>query len=416
MPANMHRMRMMAWHLRELGWDFDILCPSRTFQRPEWLDPESSRFFAPDASVMDVEPVLDQRWLGALGIRSANWQALLPMYRAGAALLRRKKFDVAFISTTAFNFFCLGRLWRRGFGLPYILDFQDPWFRENEGLKTTRHVWKGRIGNRLARHMERFAVEKAEGLVSVSPNYLETLKRRYPKARPFGRGNLVTIPFGARSADFPPSKSTPEPASRDRRLTISYVGVGGVVMEKSFRHLAAGLARLRRQRPDLLQRFQICLYGTDGGWREGERRILQHQADLAGIGDLVTEDPRIVPYSQATVITSAADGLMVLGVDDPAYMASKLFSYAQLGKPLLACLHAGSQMNDYFEKYPELGTVIHFATDEAKTKQEDACLLGFLAQLAASEAIDRSRVAAEHSSLAMTQRIVALFAACASPA
>src|SRR6185312_11565165 len=118
------------------------------------------------------------------------------------------------------------------------------------------------------------------------------------------------------------------------------------------------------------QRFQICLYGTDGGWREGERRILQHQADLAGIGDLVTEDPRIVPYSQATVITSAADGLMVLGVDDPAYMASKLFSYAQLGKPLLACLHAGSQMNDYFEKYPELGTVIHFATDEAKTKQE----------------------------------------------
>jgi glycosyltransferase involved in cell wall biosynthesis len=411
MPANMHRVRLMAWHLRELGWDFDILCPAMTFQRPEWIDPDASRFFAPEAPVIEAGSIPGRGFLDALGIRSASWQALLPMYQAGATALRRQKYDLVFISTTAFNFFCLGRLWRRQFGTPYILDFQDPWFRESRGLKTTKHVWKGRIGNRLSRYMEFFAVQKADGMVSVSPNYLEVLKSRYPTSVSFERGNFATIPFGARGDDFPPVTTSKKPGVP---LTIGYVGVGSVVMEKSFRRLAMGLARLRRQQPDLVNRIRLQLFGTDGGWREGDLKILQHQADIAGIGDLVAEDPRIVPYSQATAIAAAADSLLVLGVDDPAYMASKLFSYAQLGKPLLACLHRASQMNGYFEKYPELGTVIHFGISEDEEKKEDALILDFLEQLATNEAVDRKTVLAEHSSLAMTRNIVELFAKCTS--
>ena len=410
MPANMHRVRLMAWHLREHGWDFDILCPAMTFQRPEWLDPDASRFFAPEATVIETGTVPGRGFLDALGIRSASWQALLPMYQAGAVALRRQKYDLVFISTTAFNFFCLGRLWRGKFGTPYILDFQDPWFREIKGLKTTKHVWKGRLGNRLSCYMERFAVQKADGLVSVSPNYLEVLKSRYPKAASFEKGNFATIPFGARLDDFPPAVTSNKP---NGTLTIGYVGVGSVVMEKSFRRLAMGLARLRWQQPDLLNRVRIRLFGTDGGWREGDRKILQHQADIAGIGDLVTEDPRIVPYSQATAIAAAADSLLVLGVDDPAYMASKLFSYAQLGKPLLACLQRDSQMNGYFEKYPELGTALHFGIGEEEEKREDVRIREFLGQLATNETVDRRNVLAEHSSLAMTRKIVELFAKCA---
>jgi glycosyltransferase involved in cell wall biosynthesis len=410
MPANMHRVRLMAWHLRELGWDFDILCPPMTFQRPEWLDPDASRFFAPKTSVIEAGTMPGRRFLNALGIRGASWQALLPMYQAGAAALRRQKYDLVFISTTAFNFFCLGRLWRRKFGIPYILDFQDPWFRESQGLKTTKHVWKGRIGNRLSRYMERFAVQKADGLVSVSPNYLEVLKDRYPEARSFKKRNFATIPFGARLDDFRAARIAKKP---DQPLTIGYVGVGSVVMERSFRRLAMSLARLRQQHPPLVNRIRIQLFGTDGGWHEGDRKILQSQAEIAGIGDLVAEDPRILPYSRAAAIAAAADGLLVLGVDDPAYMASKLFSYAQLGKPLLACLHRDSQMNGYFEKYPELGTVIHFGAGEDEERKEDARLLDFLEQLAANEPIDRARVMAAHSALAMTRKIVELFAKCA---
>src|ERR1035437_2863773 len=110
---------------------------------------------------------------------SMSWRALWPMYRRGCDVLRRKKFDLVYITTAQFNFFCLGSLWKRKFGVPYILDFHDPCIKEKNRYVTTRRNWKYHVSTGLAKHLEAFALKNAAGLVAVSPVYLEQLKRRY---------------------------------------------------------------------------------------------------------------------------------------------------------------------------------------------------------------------------------------------
>lgn len=399
----------MAWYLRDFGWDFEILAPSLSFQQPFWLDFQAEQYFAPSVSVTEAQPNLLTNALKRLGIRSVGWQALLPLYWAGSRLLLREKFDLVFFSTTAFNFFCLGRIWQRKFCTPYILDFHDPWYRTQASPRTTRHIWKQWVANKLASLMEGSAVTKAAGLVSVSPTYLAVLRDRYPAAKAFQAEANAVIPFGALLSDF---NRLAQSRQVNRPLNIVYVGAGGVLMERGFRHLCLSLNRLRKSKPEMLDLFQIRLMGTDTDWAEGQRKVLEQQANDLGLGKLVCEDPTIIPYSASTAAASASDGLLVLGIDDPAYIASKLFSYAASGKPLLACIHIDSQMNEYFARYPELGTVVHFGGAEIDEAKEDAKVLGFLHEVLGGYRPNRRKLLEEFSAFGMTGKLVALFDKC----
>jgi hypothetical protein len=401
---------MLAWNLASHGWDCEILCPSISLQPTAWIDPASERLFAPNIKVIEAKPMPFAKILRRMGVRSLGWQALLPVYLAGSKLLRGGRFDLVLFSTTAFNFFCLGNLWRKRFGVPYILDFQDPWYRERPALiATTKHRWKARIASVIASMMEGWAVNGARALISVSPNYLSMLKRRYPDALVFTEGRVATIPFGAREADF---GGLGESGSPRGPLTIGYVGAGAALMARSFGRILRSIANLQKAQPDLANMFRIRLVGTQGDWREGEPIILKNLAASMGMADLVEEEPRTVSYSEAIRIANSSDGLLVLGVDEPAYMASKLFSYASMCKPILASISRQSQMNVYFERYTDLGLFIHFDDDKETEDQIDARVLEFLTQILIGYRPLRIEVRRDYSDATMTEEIVKLFDAC----
>jgi hypothetical protein len=413
MPANMHRARMLAWYLKDYGWDVELLSPSHEFQQSVWIEPHPAMFFASGIRCWEAPPTFDFLFR-LLGMHSVGWRSWFSVYLAGNRLLSAQRFDLIFFSTTAFNFFCLGRIWERRFGVPYVLDFQDPWYRDKRGLRTSSHWIKAWIGNSLARYFESFAVRSAKALVSVSPRYLEQLKARYPKASTFAKGRQATIPFGALPSDALNVANLLQraPSIQDNIRTIAYVGVGGVVMQRSFRRLAAGLGRLRQTRPDIVNQCRIRLTGTQGGWKEGDAKILWNEAYSAGIGDLVVEDPSIVSYSAAVSTAVNADGLLVLGVDDRDYMPSKLFLYAFTGKPLLACMHWQSQINDYFKRFPDLGLIIHFGAPSEVESDEDAQLASFLKLVIARRQFERDDIKAEYSAKAMSRQHADLFDKC----
>jgi hypothetical protein len=412
MPANVHRARQLGWCLREAGWEAEVLSPSIEFQRPEWLDDKSAGYFPTHIPSHEVPPPA-RSWIERFGAKSMAWRAFLPMYQRGCELLATGRFDLVYITTTVFNFFCLGRLWQRRCGLPYILDFHDPWFRPKLNTASTHHRFKAWLSNRLAIHMEAYAVKNASGLIAVSPDYLQELRRRYPSATTFQKGHFAAIPFGVLPLDFDLSRQQAEAKKDEREIReVIYVGVGAEIMAKSFRRIADGLARLKQQQPELLSKIRIRLFGTDGRWKAGLAKILQEQAVVAGVGDLVAEDPRIIPYREAVGRAVAADGLLVLGVDDPAYMPSKLFLYAMTGKPLLACMHANSQVNDYFKRFPELGTIIHFSSTAETEIAEDAAMSAFLKQAVDRDHFPRENIQAGFSASAMTRQHAKLFEAC----
>lgn len=406
-PANIHRIRQLSWSLRKAGWEAEILAPGEEVQNPEWMDPRGSELFPRDVPVHLAQPSQPD-WLLMAGVRGMGWRGWVPMARKGSDLLQSGRFNLVYISTTQFNFFCLGSWWKKKHQIPYILDFHDPWYRPGQSIETTTNRLKANLGNRIARILERWAVQEATGLVSVSPYYLTELRSRYPRARCFRGDRTAVIPFGFTEVDFAlplPKK----PATRKKQIV--YVGVGAELMAKSFRRILEGLKRLLEKEPEKLKGIKIRLYGTDGRWKLGQPKILQNLAEKMEMGGLVEEDPTILAYSRSLELMKQADGLLVLGVEDPAYMPSKLFSYSRSGKPLLASLVEGTQAKSYFLETPEIGHLITFGKTE-RSLGEETEIQEFLEEVMQAREFQRPKVREKYSDQAMSGQHADIFEKC----
>jgi glycosyl transferase family 4 len=402
MIADMQRARMLAWDLPAVGWEVEVLAPNKELQRKGTIQPDSNHLFNPDVIAYSVAPD-EALLLRLLKIRAIGWRAFRPLYRKGLELLKRGHFDLIYISTAQFNLFCLGRLWWQRTGVPYVLDFHDPWVRRDR-YRTTRSSWKRRIDRVLSRFLESFAVRKAAGIVSVSPNYLEQLQSRYPNATALQNGRTMVVPFAAVERDL----QNRSPVTHDARRRIVYVGAGGAIMRKSFARICELISNLDC---NFIDNVRIELYGTSSDWNPSMPRELELIAKEYGLHEIVSEEPVYIPYLAAIQKIQAADGLLILGVDDPAYMPSKLFLYALTGKPLLVCLHGLSQAQKYFQKAPKIGHLIRFE-DRVAEESDLQSVKDFLDEVRQRKLMDRQKALNPWLSGAMSRQHVELFERC----
>ena len=117
------------------------------------------------------------------------------------------------------------------------------------------------------------------------------------------------------------------------------MGAGQAIMEKGWREF---LGQLKKE--PLARQVGIEIYGTNPFWKEGERRYLQSIAEEEGLSGLVIEEPKRVSYQRSLALAKGADGLLVLGVDDPNYQPSKLHTYLAVGLPVMVLCHEQSDL------------------------------------------------------------------------
>ncbi|HWA97896.1 MAG TPA: glycosyltransferase [Pirellulales bacterium] len=414
MLADMHRARMLAFDLPQYGWDVELLVPDASYQRPEWVEPQASGLFA-DAPVHEVPPWLPSLFRAA-GIGTIALRAWWPLFRAGAKLLASGRFDLVYFSTTSFPLFCLGPLWQKRFGVPYVLDLQDPWYYPNRKYFTTKKIWKARISNRLAKIMERYAITRAAGLVAVSPQYLAEMRHRYAhNPGPWQRESReAVIPFAASERDLAVAAEHVEHAglSRTPALVIRHVGVGGPMRVRGFEVLCAALRCLRDSDSALASRLRIELYGTAGSHEEWHG-MLGGIAERHGVGDLVADLPATVSYRTSLTLAHEADGLLVLGVDDRGYTPSKLYNYLLFGKPVLAVLQNDSPATAFLESHADVASLITFGgTDSPSPAEAAQTIHAFLTQAAAGTRHDRRELLEAQLSSAMAHEHALLFDRC----
>jgi glycosyltransferase involved in cell wall biosynthesis len=405
--ADVHRARYLAWELPRLGWDVEILTPDASFQRKEFLDADAAPLFNPEIVVHEVAP--RNEWIFRLfKMRSVGWRARANLARAGDRLLAGHDFDLVYFTTTNFPLFGLGRRWKRRFGVPYVLDYHDPWIRKNVQHQTTTHTFKLKVTDALATGMERRAVQSAAGIIAVSPLYIHELRDRYGNLSCLQPDRCQAIPFAAREQDA--QISPPRLSGQAGIHRLVYIGAGGSIMAKSFTTICMTLADIRRTEPELTADLRIEIFGTYPYWKAGDPTPLHEIAARFGLGDLVTESPARVSYRTALELTSGSDGLLVLGVDDEGYVPSKLFSYAVSGKPLLASLREHSAAGRLFEQMPGLGNLLTFANDDAKvTDTALASMRTFLSEVRRGVRIDRRMLVAEYLAPSMAQRHATIF-------
>jgi len=416
MIADMHRARLLAWELPALGWDVEILAPDVSYQFANCVDPDGSAFFCPGTPV-HYAPRLGGILRRLIRSSSIGWRALLPLDALAKRLFRWRKYDLVYFSTTQFNLFVLGARWRARYGIPYVLDIHDAIYQAAPaffggtppGLKRSINLW-------LLKNIEASAARAASALVSVSGKYLEDLQARAASGNAGGRAPVrhAVIPFGASEQDLAEAKSGMTAVDRrpDGVKRIVYAGAGGTIMARAFGELCRTLRELVAGGGMAERRFRIELYGTMSTWREGDRKDLSQIAADAGVSGFVFEDPRRVSYRKSLELLLGADGALILGVDDEAYMPSKLYSYALSGKPLLGIFRQPSAVHRAFTRGSGLGHLISFGEEGAPAEVGATALRRFLDEVSAGASIDRKGDIGEHLAPTMAQRHAVLFNAC----
>lgn len=417
MIADMQRVRQLAWELPKVGWEVEVLSPSTEYQPATCVDEDSAGFFSPHSPAHYVP----EMWPGLFriaGVGNIGWRALLPLWSAGKQLLQQKHFDLVYISTAQFPLFLLGRIWQRRFGVPYVLDLHDPLYKER-----SRHpVWaqprlKHRVSNMLAKHLEAYVANAAQGLIAVSPNYIDTLRRRHEAKHPawLCPGRCDVIPFSALLLDLCEAATgvEPHPERKGPPYRIVYVGVGGSVMARSFTLFSRALSRLRKLSGSLCEGIRVELFGTMLRWQPGEARGLANIAAKWGVDDLVREEPGRLSYRRSLELLLQSDGALIFGVEDAGYMPSKLFNYALSGKPLLATLHREGPAFSKFRTIPDLGHALWIGqNDDMPLDEATNVLEAFLHEVVTRQVFDRCTNIIPYLAPTMARRHVELFEGC----
>jgi len=354
-------------YFKKFGWEPVVLAV-----KPEHVEGVHDSFLAqtlpPDLQVV-WSNALSAKWTRRFGIGSLAYRAWGHLKRAGDALLQREKFDLIFFSTTQFPLTALGPRWKKLFNVPYVLDFQDPWFSDYYKHHPERRPPGGKVkyqlSNILAKRLEPLVVREAKHIICVSAAYPKMLNRRYPDV---SLDRFTTLPFGAVESDFEFLRANPLAQKqfdpRDGKRHWVYVGRGGNDMAVSLKAFFLALKQVFATQPELHNKLRIHFIGTDYAPHGRGTKTVEPLAAEFGLGDIMSEGTDRIPYFEALQCLLDADALFIPGSDDAGYTASKTYPYILARKPLLAVFHEESSVVEVLNN-TRAGTVVSF-------KQEDS--------------------------------------------
>lgn len=349
-PVNapdMQRVRLMLPHLRALGWEATVLAVHPDWVEGAVVEPLLEKTYPADTHVVRVQgirPALTRR----LGFGSLWWRCGAALRRSGDALLAGGGFDLVFFSTTQFDAFTLGPRWLKRFGVPFVIDYQDPWVNDYYRIKHVRppggslKFWLSQF---TARRREPSVLRATSGIISVSEAYGPALHARYPW---FEAARAITLPFGATPTDIEVAlRNPPSPALvpfGDDRVHHVYTGRCGADMRVALTVLFRAFARFMTTHPREADRHRFHFIGTDYAPPPLGRETVMPVAVEAGVGEFVSEHCGRVPYFEALNYLARADALILVGSDDASYSASKAYPYLLTRRPLLTISHEQSPM------------------------------------------------------------------------
>ncbi|NMA13951.1 MAG: glycosyltransferase family 4 protein [Clostridia bacterium] len=225
-PVNtpdMHRVRLSIPFFQNAGWDVTVLAV-----QPEFIDAKVDpvlEFLSDACEVIRVKafPLNKTRkfGLGNLGYRS--W---FQLKKAGDKIFKNEKIDLVYFSTTVFPVMTLGRVWKKKFKTPFILDIQDPW-RNDFYLTQPKHNRppKYKIAHFLDSLLEKWTVPYCDGIVAVSASYPATLNHRYSTHIP---SKVITFAASTRDFDAVQKLKMENPVFKKDKNTITLVYTGAV--------------------------------------------------------------------------------------------------------------------------------------------------------------------------------------------
>lgn len=348
--ADMQRVRMSLPYFADLGWHAEVVT----------VDPNYSDLAQDDLLLKSVPALIavhrvkafsktltSKAGLGSIALRSL-WFYKQKVNR----ILKNKKFDLIYFSTTQFPICILGAYWKKRFGIPYVIDMQDPWHSDYYMTKPkNQQPPKYWFAYRLNKYLEPIAIKNADGLTSVSAGYINQLKSRYPVIKDLPAS---VITFGAFAPDLQVAWHNRQRFPSllgDEFFNIVYIGRGGRDLHQAISPVFETFKSLLERDFEKFSKVRFHFIGTSyAPAGQGTATILP-LAQQFGIEDYIIEITNRIGYYHALLTLQQASALFIPGSDDPQYTASKIFPYLLTGKPILAIFNRASSAITIMEEY-----------------------------------------------------------------
>ncbi|MBS0540208.1 MAG: hypothetical protein JSR47_15680 [Proteobacteria bacterium] len=340
-PSNLvgaQRARLWSRYLPQFGWEPIVVTgdPAQYEERP---DPDLEHLVAPGLRVIhaptwSTKPV---RLVGDVGVR-----AFLGCYRALAQLAQREEIDFVLVTIPSNFLGPVGRLVHLRHGVPFGIDYQDPWVNAWPGVeKPFTRAWGS---YNLAKMLEPWSVRDAALITAMAPGYIAGMLERNPGV---AKTAVVScMPMGTAPEDFDLVRTLHKPTflfdRDDGRFHMIYAGAllpAGVVVLDAF---LAGLKRLRETAPEAAARLCVHFVGTGTSPDDPAGFRVKPRAERAGVADMVDEHPHRIGYIDTLNHLEHSDAVLVLGSTERHYTPSKVFQAMLSRRPIFAMLHAES--------------------------------------------------------------------------
>jgi glycosyltransferase involved in cell wall biosynthesis len=305
------RWRAFARHLPEAGWHVDVAAAPQRASAVEFAaDERGRRRAAARGRVMATVGRLAEPAFGVLGVRPDAFPLSMSWLPRGAVAVRRRLdaggYDAVLATGPPMVALLAARLAARAGGPPLVVELRDLW-AANPAFDR---------GGPLLPALERFVVARASAVVACTPEAVDDLQARHPSARVHEVANGFEGELLQRRHDVPPG----------RPLTILHSGT--LTADRPLAPLLRALAA----RPGA---FRLVLHGYVAP--AIEREIAE--------GGVAVERVPASGWAEAVERIAAADVALVTqgrGAGDATAVASKVYEYLALGRPVLSITGGGA--------------------------------------------------------------------------
>lgn len=328
---------------KDFGWEAELVCVNPVHSDLV-KDPLLLKSIPEGIKIHSVE-ALSKKWTSKFGLGSLALRSIWFYKQKVNQLLKTKNYDLIYFSTTQFPLCILGAYWKKKYGVPYVIDMQDPWhsdyYQDKPKHERPAKYW---FSYRLNKFLEPIAMKAVGGLISVSDAYIKTLQQRYVNTQTIP---TATITFGAFDKDFgiancnqalAPSVITP----LKQNLNIVYIGRGGADMRTAVKLLFNAFSIGLKTNPEIFSCFKFHFLGTSYASAGQGKPSIQPIANEMGLGNYVSEQTDRLAFYQTLNTLKNADVLFIPGSDDAQYSASKIYPYIMAQKPLISIFHPES--------------------------------------------------------------------------
>lgn len=346
--ADMQRVRMSLPYFKELGWDAEVVTVA-----PEYSDIARDELLlrsVPPHTKIHAVKALPKALTAKFGLGSIALRSLWFYKQKVNELLQTGNFDLIYFSTTQFPVCILGNYWKKLFGVPYVIDMQDPWhseyYRDKPKSQQPKKYW---FSYRLNKYLEPIAMKRVNGLISVSESYITDLQNRYPHLK---NTPSATITFGAFEPDneIAAANAAQFPSLLNAQTkNLVYIGRGGADMQKAITPVFKALASFVKTHPDA--QLKLYFIGTSYAAAGQGKPTIMPLATQMGLQNHVVEITDRISYYHTLITLQQADALFIPGSDDPKYTASKIYPYLLTNKPVLAFVHSQSPLHKVLTEY-----------------------------------------------------------------